>query len=123
MEFYITKQRLETVSNMADFDKINANLVPDVFKYKNKSYVCVGSVSSLAKGLITVSCHEIIPLDKYEGSVKPEYSNKHYSLVLEGKRERGYNARLLKSGSQKFVMINPMIHFKPLKEEPQLNLF
>ncbi|WP_281233482.1 hypothetical protein [Flavobacterium gelatinilyticum] len=123
MEFFITKQRLEELSNMTDFDKLNASKVPDVFKYKNKCYVCVGSISSLGKGLISVSCHELIPLEKYEGDVKPEYSGKHYSLVMEGKRQRGYHARLLKSGSQKFVMIDPMIDFKPLKEPEQLTFF
>lgn len=123
MEFYITKQLLEKLSTMADFDKLGESKLPDIFKYKNRSYVIIGSLSSQAKGFISVSAHEIIPLDAYVGEVTPEYSNKHYSLVFNGKRERGYNARLLKSGSQKFVMINPRIDFKPLPDEPQLNLF
>lgn len=123
MEFYITKQLLEKLSKMADFDKLGESKLPDIFKYKNKSYIIIGSLSSQAKGFISVSAHEVVPLEKYEGDVKPEYSNKHYSLVFDGKRKRGYHARLLKSGSQKFVMINPRIDFKPLTDEPQLNLF
>ncbi|WP_281322169.1 hypothetical protein [Flavobacterium aestivum] len=122
MEYHITKQLLEKLSKKVDFDKLNSNQVPETFKYQNKCYVPVGSCSSGAKGIISVSCHEVIPLEKYIDDVEPKYNNQHYSLVLAGKRERGYHARLLKLGFQKFVLINPIIDFKPLKEEKQLNL-
>jgi hypothetical protein len=123
MEHQITKQLLEKLADKVDFNKLNSDKVPETFKYQNKCYIPVGSCSSGAKGIISVSCHEVIPLEKYASDVKPKNSNEHYNLVLAGKRERGYHARLLKLGSQKFVMINPRVDFKPLKEEKQLNLF
>lgn len=123
MEHQITKQLLEKLASMIDFDKLSNDKLPETLKYQNKCYIPVGSNSSGEKGIISASCHEVIPLEKYDGDVEPKNSYDHYDLVLAGKRERGYHARILKSGSLRFVMINPKIVFKPLKEEKQLNLF
>lgn len=123
MEYFITRPLLDKLANMINFDKLSSDKVPETFNFKNKIYVPVGSISSGALGYTSVSCHEIVPLEKYNGTVEPKYNKEHHDLVQSGKYERGYHAKLLKLGSQKFVMINPRIYFKPIKEEKQLELW
>jgi hypothetical protein len=123
MEFRITKQLLEKLAGMVDLNKLQNDQVPETFKYQNKSYIPVMSSSSQDKGIIWVSCYELIPLEKYNGHLEPKCSYDHHNLVIAGKREKVYDSRLLKSGSKKFVLIGPPVYFIPAKEEKQLNIF
>ena len=121
--YNVSQTLLKKLADMVDFDKLNSDLLPKTFNYDNKCFVITGSTSSQQLGYIDVIAVEVIPLENYEGTLKPLFERQHYHEVLNYKRPRGYNSRLLKDGNQLFVMIDPVVTFKPIEVPKQLELF
>ncbi len=122
-QYQVSEPFLEKIAKMTNFDKLTSGKLPETFNHDNKCFIPVGSCSSGALGYISVSVHEVIPIEKYTGNVKPLPCWEHHREVEQNKRQRGYHAQLLKQGNNKYVMIDPMIDFVPIKQAEQLSIF
>lgn len=122
-KYKVSETMLKELYNLTNFDKLNANQLPDTLIYDGKLFVTVGGASSGAKGIHYVRAHEVIPIEKYKGNVEPLFQPEHFNEVHAGKRERGYHAQKLIKGKQVFVMINPVVYFEPVAVPKQIELF
>lgn len=89
LEIIISKEAFEKfykTGNLEDFYKDKAK----AFEYEGEKYVYTGSVSGRL-----ISARKAVLKENYKGDVEPMYCSDHTAAVLDGKRERGYYARLV----------------------------
>lgn len=110
-----------TIDLMDELCKLNSckellekNTVKGIFKYSSKYYVCIGTVSSGAKGWISATIYQVVPLE-----YKLTYPKSRYE-----KKERGYVGRVFIFNKKQMIMLGPFINVKPIgKPIEQLELF
>jgi hypothetical protein len=121
MKVYISQTLLNSLSNLNACMHLNTNNVPELFTYKNKTYIIIGTVSSGAKGVHSVNAYECVLLENYKGSAI-SYAQ-HGFAVLDGTSERGLKNVTFKSKKFNWVIVGEAIEFLPFMEEKQLDLF
>lgn len=121
MKYLISQNLLNSLENLNACMQISTNNVLELFTYKNKKFIIVGTVSSGSKGVHSVTAYECILLENFKG--KAVSYAQHGDDVLDGKRERGYSNIKFRSKKTDWVIIGDSIDFLPIPKEEQLELF
>ncbi|WP_026715222.1 hypothetical protein [Flavobacterium daejeonense] len=121
MEYFISKSLLNDLAKINACSEMCSNKITELFSYKNKKYIVIGSISSGAKGVSLVNAYEVVLLKNYKG--KAVSYAQHGFDVLDGKAERGYTGITFKCKKVDWVIIGESIDFLPIPENTQLEFF
>lgn len=121
MKLYISQTLINSLANLNACMNLCTNNVQELFTYKNKMYIILGTVSSGFKGVFSVTAYECILLENFSGEAV-SYAQ-HGFDVLDGTRERGYSNIIFKSKKVNWVITGESIEFLPIPKEEQLELF
>lgn len=121
MKFYISQNLLNSLATFNACMQITSNNVQELFSYKNKIFIIVGTVSSGSKGVFSVTAYECVLLKNFAGNAV-SYAE-HGFDVIDGKRERGYSDVTFKSKKIDWVITGEAVEFLPIIEDTQLELF
>ena len=95
MKLYISQTLINSLANLNACMNLCTNNVQELFTYKNKMYIILGTVSSGFKGVFSVTTYECILLENFKG--KAVSYAQHGFDVLDGTRERGYSNIIFKT--------------------------
>ena len=121
MKIYISQNLLNSLADLNACMQLSTNNVLDLFTYKNKKFIIVGTVSSGSKGVHSVTAYECVLLENFIGEAV-SYAQ-HGFDVLDGKSERGYSNITLKNKKINWVITGEAVEFLPIEEDTQLELF
>jgi hypothetical protein len=121
MKLYISQTLINSLANLNACMNLCTNNVQELFTYKNKMYIILGTVSSGFKGVFSVTAYECILLENFNG--KGVSYAQHGFDVMDGKRERGYENVTFKNKKIDWVITGEAVEFLPIIEDKQLELF
>ncbi|MCL4639022.1 MAG: hypothetical protein M5Z89_08535 [Olivibacter sp.] len=123
MEIAVPIVKFEELRNKACAKQITEGYVPHTVFYRGDEYVATGSSSKLGLGNTVVFAYKVMPLNEYNGALKPlEYSS-HFLAVGQGERDRSYEGMLTRHAKRKLVFVGEQIRFTKSDEGIQSSLF
>lgn len=121
MKYLISQTLLNSLANVNACMQISTNNVLELFTYRNKKFIILGTVSSGSKGVHSVTAYECILLENFTG--KAVSYAQHGFDVLDGKSERGYSNIRFKNKKIDWVITGESFKFIPIEENTQLEMF
>lgn len=109
--YYVTSGLLKELGDNVQCEHI-ASGPKYSFVYDGKFLIPTSGMYCADEGKVEVWAHEAVPLEFYDGEVKPMRSGEHHYEVTLGNRERGYPGQIIDINGKEHVFIGPTHHFK-----------